>query len=880
MNFSYAKLTTLRPQKERRLKTFLTALAVAAAFIVPYMLVTDGYFTFYGDFNVQQISFYKHCHQAIRSGNIGWDWNTDLGANFIGSYSFYLLGSPFFWLTIPFPNSFVPYLMGPLLVLKFACAALTAYLYIRRFTKTTFAAELGGLLYAFSGFSIYNIFFNHFHEAIIVFPLLLLSMELLITENRRGFFAVMVAVAAVTNYFFFFGMAVFCVIYYFVKIISGAYKFKFSRFAVLGLEAVLGVVMAAVLLVPSILAISSNSRIEEFPLGWSGIMYSREQIYLNIIECFFFPPDLPARPVFFPSADVKWSSLGGWLPVFSMVGVFVWFINKKKSWLKRVMGVCVFMALVPALNSLFYAFNRAYYARWFYMPILMMCLATVMLTEDTSVDWRGGFRWTAFITGLFALAIGLYPQINDEGNIVLGLYSYTYESEKYNRTTIFDGRITLEFNFLYFLRFWLAVFIAAAGLVVLYFLLRLMKKNARRFYRAAVVWVCIFTIVYANVFVFGGRSHSYRSKEVVVDQLIEGDVTLDGDNSQYRIDVYEGVDNTGMFLGYPTINAFHSVVPSSIASFYEYLGINRDVASRPDTDYPAIRPLLSVKYLLNSVLFTDKFSEDGENKMPAYKYVKTDGGYDVYENLNYIPYGFSYDYYMDYDFCDSYDEEARSRLMLKAMLLSDNQVEKYSGMLKDLSQLDDGSDVTLSQTDAEMAKDSKRLKKTAAEEFSVDKKGFTARVVREKANLVFFSVPYDEGWSATVNGRPVDIEQVNVGFMAVPVGRGESTIRFDYKTPGLAIGAIVTLSGVAVLGVYLLVSHFYKRRHPDSSVYPEGTQLLEQWHSLDLAEAARESLEEIDPVEENILSLLEDYEEDTSGIDGGFSIDYSAFLDE
>ena len=380
MNFSKAKATLLKPQKEKYGSTFVIAIIVAMALFVPYMIMSEGYFIFYGDFNVQQIPFYQMCHKAIREGNVLWNWNTDLGVNFIGSYSFYLLGSPFFWLTIPFPNSFVPYLMGPLLILKFACAALTGAMYIRRFTRTSDAARLGGILYAFSGFSIYNIFFNHFHEAIIVFPLLLLALELLITENRRFVFAVVVCLCAVSNYFFFFGMVVFCVIYYIVRVSSGVVKFKISSFLVLAFEAVLGLGLSSILLLPSIMAITSNYRVTEFLTGWSAIMYGKEQIYANILQCFFFPPDIPARPVFFPGADVKWSSLGGWLPVFSMVGVFTWFANRKKTWLSRVVGICIFMALVPILNSTFYAFNTSYYARWFYMPILMMSLMTVSLT--------------------------------------------------------------------------------------------------------------------------------------------------------------------------------------------------------------------------------------------------------------------------------------------------------------------------------------------------------------------------------------------------------------------------------------------------------------------------------------------------------------------
>lgn len=125
-------------------------------------------------------------HDAIRSGNIGWNHLTDLGVNFIGSYSFYLLGSPFFWLTIPFPGEWLQYLMGPLFILKFGCASLSGYIYLHRYAKNPNTALLASLLYAFSGYSIYNIFFNHFHEAIIVFPLLLAALDEYMYTKRRG----------------------------------------------------------------------------------------------------------------------------------------------------------------------------------------------------------------------------------------------------------------------------------------------------------------------------------------------------------------------------------------------------------------------------------------------------------------------------------------------------------------------------------------------------------------------------------------------------------------------------------------------------------------------------------------------------------------------
>ena len=868
MNFSYQKAATLRPQKEKKLLTFFTAIAVAAAFFVPYMIMSEGYFTFYGDFNAQQIPFYQLCHKAIREGDIFWNKYTDLGVNFIGSYSFYLLGSPFFWLTLPFPNSLVPYLMGPLLILKFGCAALTAYCYIRRFTRTPDAAYLGGLLYAFSGFSIYNVFFNHFHEAIVVFPLLLLSIELLVTENRRFVFAFAVCLCAITNYFFFFGMVVFAVIYFFVRLFSKSIKVTVSQFFVFGFEAVLGLALSAAMLLPAILAITDNYRVSEFLLGWNAIMYGKEQIYGNVLQCFFFPPDIPARPVFFPGADVEWSSLGGWLPLFSMVGVFTMFSKKKGSWMGRVIGICIFMALVPILNSAFYAFNDSYYARWYYMPILIMCLATVTLTEDRSIDWSWGYKWVLGITIATSIVIGFFPQKDSEtGKLLFGIFTRGGSQENY---------------LTYLLRYWVTVAIAIVGLIILGIILKLIKDDKKAFYRAATVCVCIITVIYSNFFIACGRSHSYEVKEVVIDSLIEGDVDFE-DNSEFRIDVYDGMDNTGMYLGYSTINAFHSIVPASVFEFYDYVGIQRSVGSRPDTDEVALRPFLSVKYLLDPKYDKDFVDEEtGETEMTGYKYLKTENGYYIYENENYIPYGFSYDYYMTESFCDEYPEDERVAMMLKAIKLTDEQIKKYGHLLKNIeTEVDidyyENDKTTLSRSNAAMEYDCEKLASTSAQEFEFNNRGFKATVTRTSPNLVFFSVPYDSGWSATVNGKPVEVEKVNSGFMAVKVDAGVSKISFTYITPGLEKGLIITLLSAVVFLIYIFIFAIFSRKSKREIIYPEGVELLKKWRMQELDEIRRAMKRE-----EKKVSLLDNVENISSsneeqGFKGGFEINTDAF---
>ena len=96
-------------------------------------------------------------------------------------------------------------------------------------------------------------------------------------------------------------------------------------------------------------------------------------------------------------------------------------------------------------------------------------------------------------------------------------------------------------------------------------------------------------------------------------------------------------------------------------------------------------------------------------------------------------------------------------------------------------------------------------------EFDYDSDGFNAKITLNNPKLVFFSVPYEDGWTAYVNGKPADIEQVSYGFMAVKADSGENEIEFRYSTPGLKYGLIISAGGITVLLIYLLICRKRKK---------------------------------------------------------------------
>ncbi len=762
---------------------FGLGLLTSLIFFLPFLIWDKGYFVYYGDFNVQQIPFYRMCHDSIRSGNVLWNWYTDLGANFVGSYAFYLLGSPYFWLTLLFPNSVVPYLMAPLLMLKFATAAVTGYAYIRRFVRNPNYAVIGALLYAFSGYSIYNIFFNHFHEVIAFFPLLLVGMEEFMVNGRRGAFALAVGLCAVVNYYFFFGEVVFCVIYFILRAVydrknPAGFQLTVRKFLLLALEAVIGLLLSAALLVPGLLAILGNPRTSKFLFGWNGIFYGNVQRYGLIISSLFFPPDIPAYPNFFPDSNAKWSSVSAFLPLFSMTGVLAFFKGQRRHWAKALFGVCGVMALIPFLNSAFSAFNSSYYARWFYMPVLIMALMTTIALERCREQFRFGIKWTAVVIAAFAI-LGVFP---------------SYE----------EGILTFGKLIKYQERFWPYVIIAVMGVVLVWFLVQLKGKA---FFRATTLTVCFVSVVTSLLMLAlgkGNQTTTYRVVEMGLNGREKFSTITDDNEHFYRIDLDNCMDNFPMFWQIPTIQAFQSVVPASIFEFYDAIGYDRNVGSRPEQKYEGLRPLTSVKYLLT---YADK---EEEPSAPGYTYVATENDLKIYESSNYIPMGFTYDYYVDQEQFDAYAKSNRDRLMLAGICLDEEAVARNADILE---KLPDSEFPSIS--DSGLARVCEERRKETCSAFVRDNQGFTASIDLSRENLVFFSVPYDDGWLATVNGEPAVIEKANVGFMAVRVPAGESTIRFEYETPGLKTGILITTGAVGLLLAYLLTVWMVRRKHPE-----------------------------------------------------------------
>ena len=248
---------------------FMGGALLYLAAVLPFLIYHGGIFFYYGDYNVQQVPFYILAHRAVRNGYFFWNPYIDLGSSMGGSLSFYLWGSPFFWLTIPFPERTVPYILPFVMSLRYGTAVVTSYAWIRRQVKSDFWAVTGSFLYAFSGFQACNIVFQHFHDATAFFPLYLLTFDEIVQKRKNIGFILMTALMSIINYYFFFGQVVFLVLYYFVRYYrKGDMPGRLREMLYIVLNGSAGLLIAAFFLVQSITGVSGNSRLDNYINGY------------------------------------------------------------------------------------------------------------------------------------------------------------------------------------------------------------------------------------------------------------------------------------------------------------------------------------------------------------------------------------------------------------------------------------------------------------------------------------------------------------------------------------------------------------------------------------------------------------------------------------
>ncbi len=755
---------------------FLTAAFLLLPHAVIDAVAGGGFFHYAGDFNDQMIPFTAYANAFLKQGG-SFSWATDLGSGFVNAYSYYALGSPFFWLSLLLPARWVPWAIVPLLCLKFAVAGGGAYLWARRWLRPgpdgTDWAVLAGCLYAFCGTNVYNIFFYFFLDAAALFPYLLKSLDDALFEGRYGRLPFWVALCMLNNYFFFVGQAVFLVLYFACLLAGRAYRLTPRRFGRLAWETLLGCLMGCVLLIPAGLSLLQNPRTIDPFNGYGYLFYSDPQQYGAILYSALLMPDTPYLTDLFSGGVFKWTSLSAWLPVAGVAGGLAFCRLWRRHPFARLLRVCVVCAFVPVLNSLFYALNSSYYARWYYMPMLVLCAATVRVVQSeraarTALPPALG----AVAAATASAAVFAVLPVTEDGETTLGLVAFQP-------------------------RFWALLAVSLLGLGLFAWLLRLRARLGARFAAALTAAVLAFSVLYGTLHLSIGKYGQWSSDRDYVAATwgaagaVNAALPAWEDVGFYRIDAYEAHNNLGIWFDQSCLQHFNSTVAPHILEFYPSVGVERDVNSKPEPGLYALRGLLSVRYTLVPL---DKEEDWRAEAVPGWARRTEAGGYAVYENENFLPMGFAPAFSLTPEELEAVPKEQRAALLLRALVLPPDAPDAPPAL-----PASERGECTYDRYVQDIA----ACRENGVTGFTATRTGFTAAADYATARWVLFAVPYDDGFTATVNGEKTPVCNADNGLMAIRVPAGHADITCTYRTPGLRLSAALALGGLAAYLVYL-----------------------------------------------------------------------------
>ena len=711
------------------------ALVAGLVSFLPYVIITGGFFTLAEDYNQQQIPFLTAAVEGIKALPQGeWIWNLDLGASLVTAFGYYNLGSPFTWLALPFSREIMPYLMVWLNLLKYITAAVTAYLWLKRFVKRENFTVLGGLLYAFSGFQSTNLLF-HFHDATAFFPLMLLGLDRLTEEKKGLFFSFSVLLNCLVNYVFFVQEVVFAVIYFLFRNMK---KGRISETLRMGgtafVFAAVGVAMAAPVFLPNVIYLLNSPR-GGSQLDWSRMLYGPEEA-LFILKGFLFPGEaMREQSAIFPA---HFLSTSAYVPFFGMSFVII-YLAENRGWLKRLVITLILVSFSPLLQSGFLLFTETF-QRWWYMLSLLFTLATVQVLDRNQQQTPKALR----ILGLYAGGMAAFCAVLWKAPWAPG------------------GTLVIRRE----------IFFLFAGIALVSSLLCFGLAGARRMNgrsaAALVMTACIVTTAAAVGVYRRAMWFDYTKRDYLIG------TSLEPIDEQYR---YREVSNLYNAPGRGGgVGSFSSTKENSAYEFQRVF----DLESSFDAETMEVRglpELLGGRY---------EITEKQKGRIVKGPETAESEEWWIREKAA-CPIGFATGNYITLEELKKYNADQRAYVLMDAVAVNTpEQVSAFRGLRW-------GEDTFPGDTEALI----RRAGKNRVQNFHRDSSGFSCSTEYDEDQLVFFSVPNDAGWTAMTDGKETQIIN-SCGMMALSVPRGSHSISFAYHTPGLMTGILLSAAGWAV----------------------------------------------------------------------------------
>lgn len=519
-----------------------------------------------------------------------WSWQLGLGASVFKTFSYYVIGDPFAYLSLFFNKNHLIFAFQLIEILRVFFAGYSFVFLAKRFNVKNSAILIGSIAYISSGFAIYSSLFQPFFiNALILFPLLIVGIDNIFKNKSSVFFGIIVYFALTVNFYLAFLLGIGCLVYV-ILYYWNLRKVIWKQIGKLILSFVVATLMSSWILLPELISMINSPRLINVPFANNMHVYTIKY-YFALFDGLFGNVNI----------DPFWLNT---LSVNFLLIVLIWLFKNRKKYklLTQIFVIGLVCSIFPLFAAMFNGFTSPS-NRWMFLLTLPLCIASVFFFDQLNLmslnDWHGIIKvLLIFVVVLLFISLVIF----NEGKVIipqlifLFLYTVIFVLGTKNKKLLFTKILLplILFN----------VFIS--------FNFENDERDIHQFVPLGSVKELIF-----NPYGFANINH--QSKDWYRTSNISNYVSTSG-----------GIVTNNFLFNSPNIDSFYSIQNSGLLSFSKDLLNSQEQLNLPIQqfdDRARVLNFLGVKYL---------YTNSGLNNVSI---DKLPHGYESYyqNNFDYVP---------------------------------------------------------------------------------------------------------------------------------------------------------------------------------------------------------------------------------------------------
>ena len=765
---------------EKKSFQILLALMALIAFWVYKDFLTFKNLLIYKDIGSDTYNLFNpllvHFSNYLRTEGIPkWSFNQGMGQNvFPGG-----INDPFNIFLYLFGASQISYMIVYAQVIKIMLGGIIFYHYLKTIGITSYASLVGALLFSFCGYMILGGGWYGHSSFVVYGAFLLFAFEKLYKQKSWIYFPIAVAILTgdlFTTYIF----SAFLLLYTLLRFYQEN-SFKNASIVPLLLKMVglglLGIAINAVFLISPLLQMIYSPRFS----GESGLFNT-----LKAAPAFGLAEtnEIASAIMRTFSSDLigTGSNYNGWKnylesPIFYaglinmlLIPQLFQFLDKKRKILFGIfLGIWVFLVMFPYFRHCLYFFTGDYYkvGMSFFVPI------TILFTGISALSYIDRLNKINIkvLLGTFIVLV------------ILLFFPYLSSDQK----LVEDG-----------VRNFVIVFLILYTAII--YLLSLTNYKA-----FAKILLLLFLVVELGYFAsLTVNKRSILSSRELNQKIGFNDYTIESvqylksiDKSFFRIDknylsgnAVHGSLNDALIQDYYSTPSYQSFNQLYYIKFLNDAGVidgNNETQTRWSMgllNQPLLQTFANVKYSLTKE--TGGFY--GRNDS-----LTTIGDVVVFKNKYYLPFGYTYNHFILKNDFKNISKLQKDKSLFQSFVIDENQKEKFNGFVPY-----ELKDTVASFSFDEYGKYVNDLRKDTLAVSEHSQNLFKGKITLAEKKLLFFSIPFDDGWHATVDGKAVELQLVNIGFFGLILDKGMHAVELKFEPPYVKQSLWVSVAGLLI----------------------------------------------------------------------------------